>query len=209
MIQPLPPELALALAERGLCFESLDDFTAARDAARLRAETGDATACYQYALLLSAAYDWEAALPYLDRVLASAPGMGAALAERGLARAGLDQYDLAMVDLQTAINADPMNVRAYTNRATIHLWRRHWSAAIEDATRALRIAPEYAPPHRLRAIAWQAGRNATKAVCDFRAYLALMPDAPDRAQIERTIARLDGGAGSGGWLSRLFGAGPR
>jgi regulator of sirC expression with transglutaminase-like and TPR domain len=114
-----------------------------------------------------------------------------------------------MRDLAYAIHSDPSYHRSWSYRAALHVQRGLWGDVMEDAGRAIRRAPAYAPPYKLRAIGYQVYKRPALAAADLRSYLEYCPGAPDQAQIRRTIAQLESPPpdepGPGGWLSRLLG----
>lgn len=134
-----------------------------------------------------------------------------AYAERGLLYGLNEQYAEAMRDLAYAIHTDPTYHRSWSYRAALHVQRSLWGDVIEDAARAIRRAPSYAPPYKLRAIGYQVYKRPAQAAVDLQSYLEYCPNAPDRAQIRQMIATLEEDQpppdepGPKGWLARLFG----
>jgi tetratricopeptide (TPR) repeat protein len=64
--------------------------------------------------------------------------------------------------------------------------------AVEYAERAVELAPEVAMQRKVLGTAFLALGNERRAIQEYSTYLQLAPDAPDRRQVERTVARLRG-----------------
>jgi len=88
-------------------------------------------------------YD-EAAEAY-KKLLAEDPNDGALRASLAGALGALGRYDEALVQLDKAIELQPLNPEAYHNRAVINQRRGDDAAAIKDYQTALRYSPGYEP----------------------------------------------------------------
>jgi tetratricopeptide (TPR) repeat protein len=210
MAQPLPTELHLALIERELRFDNLEAFEQALAEARAAAaDRPNADTLFRAGLLLCCRSAWSEALPLLDRAIASRGEFIPAYAERGLLYGINQQYAEGMRDLAYAINADPAYHRSWAYRAALHVQRSMWGDVLEDAARSIRRAPAYAPPYKLRGMGFQVLNQPALALEAMRAYLEYCPEAPDAAQIRRTIERLEQEPAEQprpkGWLARLLG----
>ena len=86
----------------------------------------------------------EAAADY-ERLVAGSPDDSGLRASYAGALGALARYDQALVQLDTAIRLDPLNVEAYHNRAVIHERQGDRAGAIRDYQAALRYNPQYAP----------------------------------------------------------------
>lgn len=206
--QPLSLEHRAALAERGLSYDTVAAFDQALEEARHAVEHApSAKTHYEYGLLLSSQYTWDEALKEFSSAITINPDHVSALAERGLAYGAKDHFEKGFVDLKVALQLEPENARVLTNRATLHVWRRAWKEVIRDASRSIAAAPDYPPPYRLRAIAYQASRNYRQAVADFKKYLELYPAAPDREKLRESIKHLEQSAArqGSGLLDKLLG----
>jgi hypothetical protein len=130
---------------------------------------------------------WHAGFPLLDAAVKAHPRFVAALAERGMAYGISEGYASGLLDLKIAMDLDPTFYRAWAYRAALHVKRGMWGDVIADAEHAIAIAPQYPPPHRLLGIGWQGYGKGDRAIDAFQDYLARLPNAPDRAQIETAI----------------------
>jgi len=101
------------------------------------------------------------------KLVEKAPDDGGLRASLAGALGALGKYDEALVQLDKAIELQPLNPEAYHNRAVIHQRRGDDAAAIKDYQTALRYNPQYEP-----------ARTALRRM-----------GAPDSAQPERTPAQ--------------------
>ena len=89
----------------------------------------------------------EAAKHYQEMVAAN-PDDAALRASFAGALGALEKYDLALAELDRAIELEPLNVEAYHNRAVIRERNGDPQNAIADYTTALRYNPSYEPSQR-------------------------------------------------------------
>lgn len=64
---------------------------------------------------------------------------------------------------------------------------------IVDATKAIETDPKFPEPYYFRGLAYRQKNFKPQAIADFQKYLALVPNARDRSQIEQWIKELQGG----------------
>ena len=86
----------------------------------------------------------EAAEAY-QKLVAEDPNDGALRASLAGALGALGRYDEALVQVDKAIEMEPLNPEAYHNRAVINERRGDVKAAIRDYETALRYSPQYEP----------------------------------------------------------------
>lgn len=86
----------------------------------------------------------EAAKLY-QKLVQAEPDDGALRASFAGVLGALQEYDLALVELDRAIALDPLNIEAYHNRAVIHERLGERQKAVADYTVALQYAPQYQP----------------------------------------------------------------
>lgn len=114
----------------------------------------------------------------------------------------LGQFDSAVADYSRALDLLPQDRSSRLGRGIALLWLGSWQAAIDDLTRVINdgAAPDHfsAWAFRGRGVAYAALNQRARAVVDYQTYLALTPDAPDRAQVEGWITDLAANATPGG-----------
>ncbi|MYB95649.1 tetratricopeptide repeat protein, partial [Candidatus Poribacteria bacterium] len=109
---------------------------------------------------------------------------------RGAAKFGLGNLEGAILDYNKAIQIDPENANAYSNRAglksrlgesetangNIKKAQRLYEAAVSDATQAIQINPEHAGAYNNRGHAKEALGQKEAAKVDFQKAKELDPD---------------------------------
>ncbi|MDQ3701304.1 MAG: tetratricopeptide repeat protein [Chloroflexota bacterium] len=108
----------------------------------------------------------------------------------------LNQYDAAIADFNRALELVPDDRASLVGRGVARLWKDDWQAAIADVTPIIE-APGPADQLtawalRARGIARAALGLTEPALADYQGYLALAPQATDRATVEQWIAELSG-----------------
>lgn len=168
-------------AQRALrkALSAYPDFPAALVArARLRRDTGDGAGALRD---LNRALELENHVPEIHD-------------ERGRTHLGLGRLDAAIEDFVRARSLDKRR-RVFTENLVGALFlrakRRHslgqLVAAKRDLDRLLKLNPRYALGVRRRAVLLTQQGQTAAARRDFRRYLRLVPDAPDRADVERLL----------------------
>lgn len=141
-----------------------DCFAAARASAATQA---DLTACEQavsdtrlsrvdqaatwvnYGIVLRQRGALDAALNAYDRALILKPDLAEAYLNRGAARVSLGQFEMAMMDLNQALELGPLEPEAaLVNRALVYEARGELEQAWRDLQTALELAPGYGPALR-------------------------------------------------------------
>ena len=103
-------------------------------------------------------------------------------------------YRRAIADYNQAIDLDPEHAYAYLNRGAAHAEQGNYPFAIADLDQAIALDPDFAEAYYKRAEVYSTrykGRDYARAVADYRRYLELRPDAPDRWKIEAHIGALE------------------
>lgn len=130
-----------------------------------------------------------------DAALAIDPDDPAALAGRGCARSPADQ-ELAMTDLDRAIELDPTSYSGHRCRAELHRASGDLDAALADATKAIELDPARAYGHvTLGNILDEQGRTA-EAIASYDKAIELEPTLAN-AYNQRSIARSRSGDDDG------------
>jgi tetratricopeptide (TPR) repeat protein len=149
---------------------------------------------FDKALTARLANDFDTADKELTAAIKASPDIGNYYYWRGDTRVRLDRYDDAIADFSRALELMPKDRASRVGRGIAVLWHGDPQAALGDLTAAIDTTTR---PDRIEAWALRARGvanaslgNTREAVDDYRAYLTLVPDAADRAQIEAWIADL-------------------
>lgn len=106
----------------------------------------------------------------------------------------LNQYDAAIADFNRALELAPDDRASMVGRGVARLWKDDWQTAIADVTPIIEAPGPgdqlTAWALRARGIARAALGLTEPALADYRGYLALAPQATDRATVEQWIAEL-------------------
>ncbi|MGH2371539.1 MAG: tetratricopeptide repeat protein, partial [Chloroflexota bacterium] len=115
-------------------------------------------------------------------------------------RLRLNQYDQAIADFDQALDLMPEDRASLVGRGIARLWTEDWQAAIADVSPVIQAqaVPDQLTAWALRArgIARAGLGHAAAAVADYRAYLALSPNASDRRIVEAWIEEVNAGTGA-------------
>ena len=151
-------------------------------------------AAFDKAMAARLAADYAAADGYLTAAIQDSPETGNYYYWRGDTRIYLTQYDAAIQDFSRSIVLMPDDRAAYVGRGIGLLWKGDADAAVTDFTFAIDHTTN---PDRITAFAYRGRGTANaalnrseQAVADYQSYLALVPDAPDRAEVEGWIEDL-------------------
>ena len=98
------------------------------------------------------------------------------LTDSGIAKAEKGDVAGAEADFTSAIQVDPLFVRAWCRRGAIRTGRRDAEGALEDFTRAIEIDPQLAEAWAGRAAAQWAAGDAAHAIEDYTSAIKLAPD---------------------------------
>ena len=134
--------------------------------------------------------DWQGAILLLDLALAQNSEDTQALLLRGNAYRELGDYDQALSNYDQALVLNEDLAAVYHNRALTYVQLGDSEAALADFARAIEISPTYGPAYRNRAELQLAAGNTAAAALDLQIYITLLPNAPDRAEVEAKIAEL-------------------
>jgi len=89
--------------------------------------------------------------------------------------------------LQRAVALDPADASAWSDLGVILVRRGQLPRGIEAIQRSLALDPQNAEAHRNLAVALEQDGQTLGAAAHYRAFLALAPAHPDRAQIEQRL----------------------
>jgi tetratricopeptide (TPR) repeat protein len=109
----------------------------------------------------------------------------------------LGQLDQAIADYSYVLAAAPQDRASLLGRGIARLWAGDWQLGLADLDQvvATGAAPDRLAAWALRArgVAYAALGQRPQAIASYQAYLAAVPDATDRAQIESWITGLQAG----------------
>jgi tetratricopeptide (TPR) repeat protein len=125
--------------------------------------------------------DWEYAIRDFDQAIAIDPNYAEAYIGRGVARESWPSSKTGgMVDLNMAVILDPGSVLAHRSRAAARLENEDYRGAIEDYTKAMKLAGSNASDLEGRGRAKEQLKNYQEAITDYN--FAIKID-PNRASI--------------------------
>ena len=151
-------------------------------------------AAFDKAMAARTSQDYSGAERYLTAAIEVSPELASYYYWRGDTRTYLNQYDAAIDDFTRSIALMPEDRASYLGRGIAVLWKGDPQAAITDLSFAVDHGAAAdkvsAFAYRVRGTAYAALKQPAQAISDYQAYLALLPSAPDRAEVEGWIADL-------------------
>ncbi|HEY2011642.1 MAG TPA: tetratricopeptide repeat-containing glycosyltransferase family protein [Rhizomicrobium sp.] len=123
--------------------------------------------------------EYTKALPVLNRLMASHPGMAALYVQRGSLLLAMKQFEGALSDFDQALIVDPLNVEGHFGRGAAFQAQANLHAAINSYDRALELQPDHAFALNNRALVLRELGQVHEAVQSYDAAIDLMPDCPD------------------------------
>ncbi len=155
-----------------------------------------ATATPTFADLLTQAQDaansgdWGGAIALLNQALVMNNASAQAYFLLGNTYKSSGDFSQAISNYDQAVTVDPNFSAAYQNRGLTYQQIGNTDQALADISKAIELSPTFALAYRNRAEIQRSLGNATAASYDLQVYLSLIPNAPDRAQVEAVIAEL-------------------
>lgn len=134
--------------------------------------------------------EWSNAILLLDLALEQNSANTQALLLRGNAYRELGDLAQALSNYEQALAIDAELAAVYHNRALTYMKQGDSAAALADFSRAIEVAPTFGPAYRNRAELQLAAGNTAAAALDLQIYITLVPNAPDRTEVEAKIAEL-------------------
>lgn len=134
--------------------------------------------------------DWAGAILLYDQAITQDPGYAQAYLLRGDAYKQLGDLTQAISNYDTAISIDPNMSTAYNNRGLAHSELSNASEALQDFSKAIELSPTFGLAYRNRADLQLEAGNWAAASLDLQVYLTLIPNAPDKEQVEAQIVEL-------------------
>jgi tetratricopeptide (TPR) repeat protein len=120
--------------------------------------------------------NYEAAIGEFDRAIASAPDMGEAYNNRGLAYFAIGETNNALADFDKAIELMPNSGGTYSNRGAVYLSLGNYDQAIADLDKAIELSPDLAKAYHNRGLVYLSMGEADKAILDFDKAIELTPE---------------------------------
>ncbi len=149
---------------------------------------------FQEAMAARVAGNHAEAMDHLSQAIQASPDTGNLYYWRADTRVRLGRYDEAIEDYTKALELMPEHRASMLGRGVAWLWKEQWDSARKDLTAALESGgdPDGAAAwaHRARGIVNAALGQPAEAIADYEAYLAITPQAEDRAEVEGWIAQL-------------------
>jgi Tetratricopeptide repeat len=138
--------------------------------------------------------NFSAADQELSQAIQESPQTGNYYYWRGDTRVRLDQFDAAVSDFTQSLELMPQDRASRVGRGVARLWLGDAQGSVDDLSLAIdsTTAPDRitAWAYRGRGLARVSLGQSDAAVADYKAYLSLLPTAPDRSQVEGWIADL-------------------
>jgi lipoprotein NlpI len=143
--------------------------------------------------------DWDSAMAYFSRAL-SDPAFpqhlrAAAYFDRGLDYTQKNQIDLALADINAAIQLKPDSVFGYTERGLIYASKSQFPQAIADLTKAIDLRPKYRRTYIYRIETYSAMKDENDAIADCTTLIGIDPTDTSalvlRAQYYRRFGKFD------------------
>lgn len=135
---------------------------------------------------------WQDAVFLLDQYMLLNSTNPEAYLARGNAYKELGDLAQAISSYDQALAIDPNIAIVYNNRGLAHSEAGNAEQALADFAKAIELAPTFGLAFRNRAAIQLAAGNLAAASLDLQIYLTLVPNAPDRAEVEAQIADLQG-----------------
>ena len=171
----------------------------------------EGVAAYEKAIEIAPDYgeaygDMAGALVFLDRVpeavtagekaVELAPDYANAHYNLALAYGKQGELEKAITEYEEAIRLAPDDPKALNNLGAVYYMQGKVDDAIDTWLKVLDIDPDYAKAHKNLGIAYRDLGRIDEAIAEYETYLQLLPDAPDRAEVEQDIAELEETAAS-------------
>jgi cellulose synthase operon protein C len=143
-------------------------------------------------LLLSQNGRCDQAVPAFQKAIALAPGLSRLRVAQAECTARLGKHEEAVKLFEALLKADPKAVPAYYLLARSLHESKGLGAALPWYERAAREEPANAMPHYYLGYAYKERGQKAKAVAEFKKFLEIRPDAPEKKDIEAEIEDLGG-----------------
>lgn len=112
------------------------------------------------------------------------------LAIRSGLYSGKGEYDLAIKDLDRAIELSPKQAGLFSNRGSAYRKKGQPDRAIADFNQAIALDPNLLLGYWNRGLAYQTKGDSERATADYNKALSLNPDAATKAKIEASLQEL-------------------
>ncbi len=111
--------------------------------------------------------EYDEAIKVFTKVIELDPAFGKAYQARAIAYLRTGDNTKALEDIAMAIEAEPENHRFHYHKGAIHLKNEELDEAVEALSRAIDIAPDYAPAYLLRSEVFDKLGEEEAAAADF------------------------------------------
>lgn len=149
---------------------------------------------FEEAMVARLAGNQEKAIKHLTLAIQASPDTGNLYYWRADTYIRTDQYDEAIADYTKALELMPQHRESLLGRGVASIWKERWGLAVEDLTAVLdtdsRPDTVSALAHRARGVLYAAMGRPAEAIADYETYLSIMPEASDKANVEKWIGQL-------------------
>lgn len=149
---------------------------------------------FEEAMAARLAGNHAAAIEHLSRAIEASPDTGNLYYWRADTLVRLGRYDEAIEDYTKALELMPEHRASMLGRGVARLWKEQWESSWSDLTAVLDSGGDLdtldAWAHRARGVAHAATGRPGEAIADYEAYLSMVPEASDRAEVEGWISQL-------------------
>jgi len=151
--------------------------------------------------------NYQEAIRQFDIAIASAPDMGEAYNDRGLAYFAIGENDKALADFDKAIELMPNSGGPHSNRGAVYSSLGNYDQAIADLDKAIELSPGLAKAYHNRGLTYLSLGEADKAILDFDKAIELTPETlfTMQATMESRMPTGESPFGNSGFKSLLDG----
>ena len=111
----------------------------------------------------------------IEKQIQTPQSMALAYNNRGIARAGKGDYELAVQDYDQSIKLSPTFAKALNNRGVAYEKKGDLDRALSDFSMAINISHDYASPFANRAQIYEKRRDYDRALSDFNEAIRIQP----------------------------------
>jgi len=133
---------------------------------------------------------FEDAFRCFDRALDLKPDEPDCLVLRAQMHERLGRPEAALDDYDASLALSPEQPLVLANRAVLHYEGGRLELALKDLDVAVGLEPDNPGLYRNRAVALEDLGHPDRAVADLERYLKLLPQAPDRSDVQQRLSRL-------------------
>ncbi len=133
----------------------------------------------------------EEAIAAGEKAVEMVPDYATAHNNLGVAYRQQDRIDEAIAEFQKAMQLDPDDAMPHFNMGVIYYKQDQFDQAIDEWLEAKKLDQNYAMTHKNLGIVYLDLDQPADALTELELYLQLAPDASDKEQVEKVIAKLN------------------